>query len=98
MHRDPLLSTGRRPFFHWGHVWVVLSIEVTVFDKSWALQVLFRLHRSEKRCTAEKKPYHKLTEQARELVELLAKSYPERRFELLRKRLRPLVDYVVSAA
>jgi hypothetical protein len=23
MHRDPLLSTGRRPFFHWGHLWVV---------------------------------------------------------------------------
>lgn len=83
MHRDPLLSTGRRPFFHWGHVWVVLAIEVTLFDKSWALPVLFRLHRSEKRCKAEKKPYHKLTEQARELVALLAKRYPERRFELL---------------
>ncbi len=83
MHRDPLLSTGRMPFFHWGHVWVVLSIEVTLFDKSWALPVLFRLHRSEKRCKAEKKPYRKLTEHARELVELLAKRYPERRFELL---------------
>jgi hypothetical protein len=33
MHRDPLLSTGRRIFFHWGHVWVVLAIEVTLFDK-----------------------------------------------------------------
>jgi len=83
MHRDPLLSTGRRPFFHWGHVWVVLSIEVTLFDKSWALPVLFRLHRSEKRCKAEKRSYRKLTEQAFELVELLAKKYPERRFELL---------------
>lgn len=83
MHRDPLLSTGRRPFFHWGHVWVVLAIEVTLFDKSWALPVLFRLHRSEKRCKAEKKPYHKLTEHARELVELLAKRYAHRRFELL---------------
>lgn len=83
MHRDPLLSTGRRPFFHWGHVWVVLAIEVTLFDKSWALPVLFRLHRGKKRCKAEKKPYQKLTEQARELVELLAKRYPERRFEML---------------
>src|SRR5512133_1164272 len=50
MHRDPLLSTGRRVSFSWGHVWVVLSVEVTLFDKSWALPVLFRLHRSEKRC------------------------------------------------
>lgn len=83
MHRDPLLSTGRRPFFHWGHVWVVLAIEVTLFDKSWALPVLFRLHRSEKRCKAENRAYKKLTEHARELVDLVAKKYPERRFELL---------------
>jgi hypothetical protein len=83
MHRDPLLSTGRRPFFHWGHIWVVLAIEVELFDKSWALPVLFRLHRSEKRCKADKRPYRKLTEQARELVELLVRRYPDRRFELL---------------
>lgn len=83
MHRDPLLSTGRRLFFHWGHVWVVLAVEVTLFEKSWALPVLFRLHRSEKRCKAEKRPYSKLTEQARELVEMLATRYPNRRFELL---------------
>jgi hypothetical protein len=83
MHRDPLLSTGRMPFFHWGHVWVVLAIEVQLFDKSWALPVLFRLHRSEKRCKAEKKPYFKLTEEARQLVLLLAQRYPERRFELI---------------
>ena len=73
MHRDPLLSTGRRPFFHWGHIWVVLAIEIELFDKSWALPVLFRLHRSEKRCKAEKRPYRKLTEQARELVEPIAR-------------------------
>lgn len=83
MHRDPLLSTQRRAFFHWGHVWVVLAIEVELFDKSWALPVLFRLHRSAKRCKAEKRPYHKLTEQPRELVQLLAQRYPDRRFEVL---------------
>src|SRR5882724_3959400 len=83
MHRDPLLSTKRRLFFHWGHVWVVLAIEVTLFDKSWALPVLFRLHRSEKRCKAEKRLYSKLTEDARSLVELLVARYPSRRFELL---------------
>lgn len=83
MHWDPLLSTAKRLFFHWGHVWVVLAIEVTLFNKSWALPILFRLHRSEKRCKQEKRPYLKLTEHARELVELLAKRYPARRFELL---------------
>lgn len=83
MHRDPLLSTGRRPFFHWGHVWVVLAIEVELFGKNWALPVLFRLHRSEKRCKAEKRPYRKTTEHARELVELLAKQFPNRQFQLV---------------
>lgn len=83
MHRDPLLSTGRMPFFHWGHVWVVLAIEVQLFDKSWALPILFRLHRSEKRCKGEKRPYRKLTEHARELVALMAQRYPHRQFELV---------------
>jgi hypothetical protein len=83
MHRDPLLSVGRRLFFHWGHVWVVLAIEVALFDKSWALPVLFRLHRSKKRCKAEKRPYRKTTEHARDLVDLLATRYPTRRFGLL---------------
>jgi len=83
MHHDPLLSSGRRPFWHWGHLWVVLAIEVELFDKNWALPVLFRLHRSEKRCKAERRPYRKLTEQARELVEVLAQRYPDRRFELM---------------
>ena len=83
MHRDPLLSTGRRASFSWGHVWVVLSVEVTLFDKSWALPVMFRLHRSEKRCKKERRPYSKITEQARELIDLLASRYPSRRFQVL---------------
>ena len=82
-NRDPLLTVGRRLFFHWGDVWVVLAIEVTLFEKSWALPILFRLHRSEKRCKTEKRAYSKLTEQARELVELIATRYPTRCFELL---------------
>lgn len=83
MHRDPLLSTGRRPFFRWGHVWVVVAIEVELFAKSWALPVLFRLHRSEKRCKAEKWPYRKTTEHARELIEMLAKRFSDRCFQVL---------------
>ena len=78
MHRDPLLSTGRRLFFHWGHVWVVLSINVPMFGKTWALPVLFRLYRSKKRCKADKKLYLKTTELARELIALLAKTLPGR--------------------
>jgi hypothetical protein len=39
MHRDPLLSTVTRVMFHWGHVWVVLAIEVELFGRCWALPV-----------------------------------------------------------
>jgi hypothetical protein len=52
-----------------------VAIEAERFGKSWALPVLFRLHRSEKRCRSEKKPYRKLTEQARELVDWLVKRF-----------------------
>jgi hypothetical protein len=83
MHRDPLLSTGRRPFFHWGHVWVVVAIQVTLFEKNWALPVMFRLHRSEKRCNAEKRPYRKLTEHARNLIEQIAKEFSDRQIEVV---------------
>jgi hypothetical protein len=83
MHRDPLLSTARRASFSWGHVWVVLSIQVVLFDKDWALPVLFRLHRSQKLCEKEKQDYSKITDQARKLVELLAAKYPRRKFQVL---------------
>jgi hypothetical protein len=79
MHRDPLLSTGKRPFFHWGHVWVVLSINVYCFGKTWALPVFFRLHRTQKRCKKDGRVFRKTTELARELVELLARTLPERK-------------------
>lgn len=83
MHRDPLLSTAKRPLFHWGHVWVVLSIHVDLFDKSWALPVLFRLHRSQKRCARERKPYKKTTEHAAEMVQVLVENFPGRSFVLI---------------
>ena len=79
MHRDPLLSTGRRPFFHWGHLWVVVSIAVPAFGKTWALPVLFRLQRGKKRCKTEKRPYRKCPELAAELIKILAEALPNRR-------------------
>jgi hypothetical protein len=78
MHRDPLLSTGRRPFWHWGHLWVVVSIAIPAFGKTWALPVLFRLYRGKKTCKAERRPYRKTPELAAELIRLLAGALPER--------------------
>ena len=74
MHHDPLLSTRRRAFFHWGHVWVVLAVMVRVprWNKSFALPVFARLYRSEKLCTSEGRPFYKKTELAAQLIEIAA--------------------------
>lgn len=48
MHHDPLLSTGKRKFFSFGHNWVVLSIQLSfpfAPDKTWSLPILMRLYR-----------------------------------------------------
>lgn len=79
MHRDPLLSTGKLLYFHWGHLWVVAGITIRLFDKSWCLPVLFRLYRGKKRCAAEKRPYRKTPELAAELIRTLAGILPHRR-------------------
>src|SRR6266571_6264069 len=47
MHHDTLLSTGRKPFFHFGHVWVVLALWVPLpmgGSRGFALPLLFRLY------------------------------------------------------
>mgnify|MGYP001765990227 CR=1 FL=1 len=79
MHRDPLLSTGKLLYFHWGHLWVVAGITIRVFNKSWCLPVLFRLYRGKKRCAAEGRPYRKTPDLAAELIRLLADALPHRR-------------------
>jgi hypothetical protein len=52
MHHDPLLSTARKPFFSFGHVWVVLALWVPLpmgGARGFALPVLFRLYVGAKR-------------------------------------------------
>ena len=52
MHHDPLLSTARKPFFRFGHCWVVLALWVPLpmgARRGFALPILFRLYRSTKR-------------------------------------------------
>lgn len=52
MHHDPLLSTGRKPFFHFGHVWVVLALWVPLpmgGSRGFAVPLLFRLYVGSKR-------------------------------------------------
>src|SRR5205807_2382488 len=52
MHHDPLLSSARKPFASFGHVWVVLALWVPLpfgSGRGFALPVLFRLYVSAKR-------------------------------------------------
>ena len=52
MHHDPLLSSARKPFCSFGHVWVVLALWVPLpfgSGRGFALPVLFRLYVSSKR-------------------------------------------------
>jgi len=47
MHHDPLLSSARKPFSSFGHVWVVLALWVPLpfgSGRGFALPVLFRLY------------------------------------------------------
>jgi hypothetical protein len=106
MHHDPLLSTRIKPVFHWGHVWVVLSIvvRVPVWKKSFALPVLARLYRSEKLCKKERRRFCKKTELAAEMIGVIAGALPKRRLRVVAdaayanasivKKLPPHVDFI----
>ena len=82
MHRDPLLSTARKPFFHFGHNWVVVAV-VFVFPrwgKVFSLPVLVRLYRTEKLNKKMGLAHRKKTELANELIQLAAGAFPDRHF------------------
>src|SRR5437764_11484059 len=52
MHHDPLLSSARKPFCSFGHVWVVLALWVPLplgHSRGFALPLLFRLYVGAKR-------------------------------------------------
>ena len=52
MHHDPLRSTRARPFFSFGHNWVVFSLHVCfpfAPHKHWAIPILMRLYRKRKK-------------------------------------------------
>jgi len=84
-HLDAVRSTRKTKVFTFGHVWVTCALVVTVpfSTRPFAIPLLFRLYRSKKECAKNGGAYHKKTEQARELVELLIAWLPEAAFDLL---------------
>ena len=82
MHRDPLLSTGKKPFFHFGHQWVVLSVVLAFpsWDKVFSLPVLVRLYRTEKLNKKLGRPHQKKTDLGDQMIQLVAATFPDRKF------------------
>lgn len=83
MHRDPLLSTARKPIYHFGHVWVVLALSVNFRGKTFALPFLTRLYRSEKLNKKLGRRHRKKTQLADELIQAVARAFPDRHFRLI---------------
>ena len=81
MHRDALLSTGAKPFFHFGHVWVVMTVVLTVarWNKTFALPIAMRLYRPEKLCKARDLSFHKKPQLAAQMIGSIAKALSGRR-------------------
>ena len=79
-HLDAVRSTRKHRIFSFGHIWVVVSVVVwfPFSSRPWALPILFRLYRNKKDCAEGE--YRKKTELARELLDLVASWFPQRRF------------------
>jgi hypothetical protein len=83
-HLDAVRSTRRQKIFSFGHCWVVLAVLVRVpfSERTWALPVLFRLHRNLKECAKNNAVHAKKTEAAREMLDLFITWVSGRRVEV----------------
>ena len=81
MHRDPLLSTGKKPFFHFGHNWLVLAVAVTLpWGKTFSLPCLVQLYRSVKTAQKQNLEHVKRTVLAAQMLANLVNYEQSRRF------------------
>ena len=84
-HRDPCRSTRSHNVWLWGHLWVVLAVNVKFpfASRPWALPVLAALYRPRDLDEAEGREHRTPTAIARKLVSALLHWFPGRRFVLL---------------
>jgi len=87
MHHDPLRSTQKRPFFAFGHNFVVFSLQVILPfapDKCWAFPILVRMYR--KRQTNQRAPGKSGKLERKQTGQATAKEYrtrPELALEMI---------------
>ena len=89
MHHDPLLSTARKPFFSFGHVWVVLALWVPLpmgRGRGFALPLLVRLYTGAKRGGRADAPSRPTPGQRRRVADAAHAARDQRtKLELLRE-------------
>jgi hypothetical protein len=98
MHHDPLLSSRRKPFFSFGHVWVVLAVWVPLpmgERRGFALPLLVRLYTGAKRGGRANAPSRQTTGKRQRVAEV-AHAERDRRTKL--ELLRELVGIVAEWA
>lgn len=83
-YKDPVRSSRRHVVLAFGHCWVVLAVLLPVpfSARTFALPVLFRLHRTAKDCARTGHPHRKKTELAREMLDVIASWSGSRRVEI----------------
>jgi hypothetical protein len=89
MHHDPLLSHGRKPFFSFGHVWVVLALWVPLpmgHGRGFALPLLVRLYTGAKRGGRADAPSRPTTGKRQQVAEQAHTARDQRtKLEMLRE-------------
>jgi DDE superfamily endonuclease len=85
MHRDPQLSTRKRPVLTWGHNWVILAVMVRLPccpGRVFSLPVLFRLYLNHDAAARARRTYRTRPQLAVELLHLLCDEHGDRHFHL----------------
>jgi hypothetical protein len=86
MHPDAQLSTRKVKVVRWGHSWVILAVVVRLPfcpERVFSLPILFRLYLNHNASKRWRRAHRTRPELAVELLHLLCKTHPERRFHLV---------------
>ena len=104
MHHDPLLSSARKPFCSFGHIWVVLAVWVPLpfgSGRGFALSVLFRLYVGAKRGGERHRagqPQRRVGPRLRAARTAHAQHHPATKLDLLRELVVLLAHWAGSGA
>ena len=84
-HHDAVRSSHSHIVWRWGHRWVVLALSVKFpfTSRRWALPVLAALYRPEDLSRAEGRRHKTAPHQARQLMAVLIRWFPDREFIFL---------------